>query len=402
VRGSASLPITVLLVVAPGLAVAQFRALAVAITAAFLLSILAHWRAHRRLPWPAARPALVLAAALLGWCVVSALWSPEGPRALRSTASLAALLVLGSMTAAAMMREAPAHLRRLGPALFIGLALGAALLAFDHASGNWFRLAVRGFPDMPHIGSGLKPAMSFFALMLPLALAVRAVPLVARLALALVGVGLAVWMPGDAARYALLAGLGAAGVALLAPVLVSRVAAGALAGFILVAPLLIGAVTARAPDLSGLPFSAIHRVLIWDFVTERIAERPLLGWGMESSRAIPDGVRLFAPETLIRFGLDSAEERRWFTMAASQRLPLHPHNASLQIWLELGVVGAVLAAALAASLLLASGTGALAAGVVGVVTSASVTGLLSFGVWQPWWVAALMLCVVSVAALRRQ
>ena len=89
-------------------------------------------------------------------------------------------------------------------------------------------------------------------------------------------------------------------------------------------------------------------------------------------------------------------------MPAAQRLPLYPHNASLHIWLELGVVGAVLAAALAASLLLASGTGALAAGVVGVVASASVTGLLSFAVWQPWWVAALTLCVVSIAALRRQ
>lgn len=394
-----SFPIAVLLVVAPGLAVAQFRALAVAITLAFLLTIIAHWRAYRALPLPALRPMLGLALALLGWCAVSALWSPETPRALQSTASLAALVVLGAMAAQAIAEDSAAALRRLGPALAAGLALGVALMAFDHATGNAFRLAVRGFPaDMPFIAFGLKPAFSFLALLLPLVLAAPDVPKVLRALLIGAGLALAAWLPGDAARYALVGGLVAAGVASLAPRLVARLAAVALAGFILLAPVLIGAATQRGFAIAGLPNSAAHRVLIWDFVTDRIADRPVLGWGMESSRALPEGTHTPAPETLARFGLTSPEARAWFSQRAVQRLPLHPHNASLQIWLELGAVGALLAAGLAALLLLAAGASPVAAAAIGAVTSASVTGQLSFGVWQPWWVAALVLVAVVLSA----
>ena len=390
-----SFPIAVLLVVAPGLAVAQFRALAVAIALSFLLTIIAHWRAHRSLPWPEKRPMLAFALALLAWAAASALWSYEGLRALQSTASLAALVVLGAMAARAVGEDTQAALRRLGPALVAGLAIGAALMAFDHASGNAFRLAVRGFPkDMPFIAFGLKPAVSFFALLLPLVLAAQGVPILLRAALLGAGLALAAWLPGETARYALVGGLAAAGVASLAPRPMARLAAVALAGFILLAPAIIGAITARGPDISGLPNSAAHRVLIWDFVTDRIAERPFLGWGMEASRAMPEGTRPPSPDTLTRFGLTAPEDRAWFSQSAVQRLPLHPHNASLHIWLELGAVGALLSAALAASALLAAGSSPVAAAAIGAVASASVTGQLSFGVWQPWWVAALLLAVV--------
>jgi hypothetical protein len=36
-----------------------------------------------------------------------------------------------------------------------------------------------------------------------------------------------------------------------------------------------------------------------------------------------------------------------------------------------------------------------------MLASGIVTGWLSFGVWQPWWVATLMLAAVVLVALRR-
>ena len=45
-------------------------------------------------------------------------------------------------------------------------------------------------------------------------------------------------------------------------------------------------------------------------------------------------------------------------------------------------------------MLLAAGGSPVAAAAIGAVASASVTGQLSFGVWQPWWIAALLLAVV--------
>ena len=65
--------------------------------------------------------------------------------------------------------------------------------------------------------------------------------------------------------------------------------------------------------------SAGHRLLIWSFTGDRIAERPLTGWGLDASRAIPGG------RDPIRPG------EAW--------MPLHPHNAALQLWLELGAPG---------------------------------------------------------------
>src|SRR3546814_6281029 len=39
--------------------------------------------------------------------------------------------------------------------------------------------------------------------------------------------------------------------------------------------------------VAWLPPSAEHRVEIWDLTADRILERPLLGWGLENSRALP-------------------------------------------------------------------------------------------------------------------
>ena len=52
-------------------------------------------------------------------------------------------------------------------------------------------------------------------------------------------------------------------------------------------PMLLGPVLARGVPAAGIPPSAAHRLLIWDFVIARIADRPLLGWGMEASRVVP-------------------------------------------------------------------------------------------------------------------
>src|SRR6185437_5404764 len=52
--------------------------------------------------------------------------------------------------------------------------------------------------------------------------------------------------------------------------------------------------------------SAGHRLLIWSFAGDRIAERPFAGWGLDSARAIPGGSDEIRP--------------------AQNWLSLHPHN----------------------------------------------------------------------------
>lgn len=394
---SPSLPLAVLLLVAPVLAVAQFRAMAPAVPVALALVIVAHVRLHRAVPWPRVKALLASAAALLGWMLLASLWSPDPSRGIGTTLSLGGLVLLGAMAARAMEQDKPEHLARVGTALAVGLGIGIVLLGFDHASENLFRRAVRGFPPWaPPMDWGLKPTVSVVAVLLPLLLGV-AMPRLAKAAIILAGLAVALWLPGESAKIAAMLGLLAGLAAMLLPRLVARIGAAVLGVIFLAAPLLFALALPRLPDLSPLPPSAQHRVMTWDFVVARIAERPLLGWGMEASRAIPGGSDTFPPEVLDRYGLTRPEERAVFGRAYAHRLPLHPHNAALQVWLELGLVGGVLAAALVVAILLGAGTPA----AIGAAVAGAATGQLSFGVWQPWWIATLVLVAVLAYIQRR-
>ena len=106
------------------------------------------------------------------------------------------------------------------------------------------------------------------------------------------------------------------------------------------------------------------------FVVEKIDEKPFKGWGMNASRFIPQEDRRLLPNMEI--------------------MPLHPHNAFLQVRLELGIPGAALVAILIGLFLAGVGrvndrfAGAVIAGAgVSYLTVAA----LSYGVWQNWWVA---------------
>lgn len=71
-----------------------------------------------------------------------------------------------------------------------------------------------------------------------------------------------------------------------------------------------------------------HRVLGWNFLTQKVFEKPLLGWGMGSTPFLAEG-REFLP---------------------GYPYLLHPHNYALQAFLELGLLGSLLFAGFVASL----------------------------------------------------
>ncbi len=76
---------------------------------------------------------------------------------------------------------------------------------------------------------------------------------------------------------------------------------------------------------------------------------------------------------------------------------VHPHNASLQIWLELGGLGALLTAILVIALWRIIGAltdPAARAGATAMLLSALTVANLSFGIWQTWWMATLTAAAV--------
>jgi len=122
------------------------------------------------------------------------------------------------------------------------------------------------------------------------------------------------------------------------------------------------------------------RLAIWAFATEKIFMKPWLGWGFDSSRDIPKEDHRLSPNMEI--------------------MPLHPHNMSLQMRLELGMPGVGLLAALIFLSLywLTVFTddqryrGFALAPAFGWLFIANV----SFGMWQTWWIATAFLLVVAM------
>lgn len=383
-------PLAVALAAAPFIVVLQNRTLAPIALLGFAGVILAALRTGWR---PAHPPRLVWpAVALLGWAVFSALWALEPGRALETVLRLAAPLALAMLAADALRQAPPSPL--LPRAAAIGLALGIAAALFDHVSGNALRAFVRGIAEpTATLAFGLKNAASVIALLLPLAVFATALPRGVRVGLGLAGAVVALLLPGESAKLAVLAGLAAGIAAGFAPRATRLGLAGLAAVLLLALPWALG--TALPRDAGALPYSAAHRLVIWDFVADRIAERPLLGWGMDSSRAIPGGTE--RPDAALRqaFGLTSPIAADWFTRA--QLLPLHPHNLALQVWLELGAVGAALMAALLVLLALACRSPA----ACGAFAAALVIAMLSYGAWQYWWVSGLLLAAVTAQAMMK-
>ncbi len=222
---------------------------------------------------------------------------------------------------------------------------------------------------------------------------------VAAVGLALGGGAVVLALPGESAKLALVAGLAATAAARRFPRAVPRAVGAALALAILAAPLLATAVLRPGLDAASWPESAAHRLMVWDFTASRIAEAPVLGHGMEASRALPGGRDAPGDERLRRFGLGDGRAAEW--IRRSEILPLHPHNLALQVWLELGAVGAALAAWLAWALGAAAARGPNPAGAAGAMAAGAVVAMLSYGAWQHWWVAALALAAVAAATVRR-
>lgn len=332
---------------------------------------------------------LVAAAMLLGclfvWGTASALWSVDPVRSLVVAVRLAGLFAVGlAFAAGADLVAAP---RRLALLLLVGMSLGIGMVAIELATAGGLSSLVS---DRAYRPTQLNQAsISFALLILPAsALLISLGQAIFSALLAAVTAVTVYQLAGTAAKAVLLAGLTMGLLLYRARPLVAGVALAISVAAIIAAPLTF----ARLERLPGLgeaadsfKISAGHRLLIWSFAGNRIAERPLTGWGLDASRAIPGG------DDPIRPG------ETW--------MPLHPHNAALQVWLELGVPGAVLFALLAAFV-----WGALAriewpplfAAAAGASLTIAFVGCFgTYGIWQEWWLGTLSFSLFLVLVMGR-
>lgn len=387
--------IAVVLLVAPPLALLD--ALAIAPLLVFLALLLLGSGARHQLGASLAAlfdPAQRLFLALfLLWLTASAVWSPDLAFGLKTAAMTLGAVAAGLVVAGGLRRLPPAELSQALSALARGIALGLGLLLVVTIGQRWLiEPTSRWAEPALRLALRMDRGTTFAALLLwptvvgcwrrgqrrlALALPLLAVP----------AIGLSYDL---AAKVSLVLGLA---MFLLAAVLPRRLAAVlglAMAAALILAPLAAQRLPAPEQSLTwpGLPRSAHHRLTIWGFAGRMIAERPVAGWGLEASRRLGGG----ALQLTDRNGLPLEEEL----------MPLHPHDAPLQVWLELGGVGALLLAPFI--LLLGRRLAAIAdrpsaAAGTAVFAVACAISCVSYGFWQSWWQSSLWLAAAVVVAL---
>lgn len=333
------------------------------------------------------RPVGIAVVTLVLWAAGSSAWSPFTAKGLEeSTAAklIAETVVFFAAICAARAASPPSRAIALR-VLAWGTALLGVVMLIEGLTGAGLYRAVReaiNDPIRPDLGVKNAAQGLFVLAMLapPAALAavrVASAPwLIALMALGLVvpSVTLGYDAPLIALTACVLAGLAVAVWPKWAPRSLGALGA----AFFLTAPALIWLARRSgwyAVLEKDVPVSWAQRMGYWRHAADWITDHPLRGWGLDASRMFNPGIKL------------------------------HPHDAALQVWLELGLIGAMAAAVFWAALL--AGMSRKVRDPALAISAATGMAYLtfsafSFGVWQEWWLALGALAALSCAALQRQ
>ena len=328
---------------------------------------------------PLRGPTGLAALAFLGWCLASLAWSPFPAVSLRTLAefgpTLAAAYVLAVL--------APP---RLAPGAF---ALGAGLLAvacgFLLASLLTDMAPQRALGQRAALFVANRPLLTILLVAGPLALGLartgpgRGGRRLAALGLLALAAAAILGSISGAAAMGLAAGLAAAALGWWLP----RRASLGLAGIGLA--LAVALAPVEGDVLHRLMPEAAHERLVQSSSRARVAIARSFGAAVAA-----DPWRGAGYGTAARF----ADVPAAAALRSEMRVMLavgHPHNSVLQVWAELGVVGAILAAAVLALALRALARlprAPFAAG-RGLVGAAAAVAFVEHGAWQAWWTAGL-------------
>jgi len=344
------------------------------------------WAADRtgadylRAAWP---PLLLV---FTGWAWISTLWSEHQSE---NAPLLFGLLVPLFFVPMVVLRLSPRVKQRLSWAVIgVGL-LGVALLLFDSVSGFALSfwgdpVALGGDPELRrgnaerNVGRG---QVSYAQLLWPVAglLIVSVKRGWMLVVLSFIGLAVSAQMNNLAIiAPTLILAAGFAGLAWRYPRLGVILAFCVAIVSLIFAPLIsILCGFADAEFLRKLPLSWEHRVRMWAYSGELIQQAPVFGHGFDGSR-LYDDLTFRAPD-----GRDIVV------------LSMHPHNVGLQLWLETGLIGVLLAVgfllALLKTVLKSCAESARAFAAAGLIVTIATSGAVTVGVWQHWWWALIFL-----------
>jgi exopolysaccharide production protein ExoQ len=270
------------------------------------------------------RPVCVTAAAFvaLGW--VSIAWSIAPHRTEAEALALTGIAVLLLPLTPGRMLPA-GTVERLFRVMAWATMLGAAAATLDMLWGAPGEALVAGRPGVASMTKYNRGIDHLVLVAIPLLAFIwhrrrRLLPPLAVMLVAVLAVGRS--STGQLAAIVFIAVLA---VALILPRLVAIVLTGGTVLLAVALPVALHAVAAHRAALQGLiKQSGMNRLEIWDYMTARVLERPLHGWGLAASPAVP-----ITPDELATY--------HYVTPVG-----FYPHDQWLQLWVETGAIGAAL------------------------------------------------------------
>ena len=352
-------------------------------------------------------PVLFFLAAFAGWALLTWFWSITPGETLKTGMSLAATFFCAAVLVAGATGLNENEARIFRNALILGGVIGFLLIAFEFASNAWLSRFFYGLKNKylfliegrytAVLNAGLAATVLYIG---PWSLAVwkRFSRPVAATGIAF-GAGLLLLSQADVVFISLLTGSVVGALTLFFTRGMLRILAVVVVLGVLVAPAVPGLIRSPIGEGQSLPFltpSAMHRVVIWQNTVKHIRQKPVFGSGFDTSRA------LYGAEDKVNyFSSNEAGEVTWG--ANYEPIPLHPHNGFLQVWLELGAIGAVILIGLLLAVIraidrLVPGRVNRAAS-LGMATAWLTIASLSFGAWQSWWLTSVLLTAAFMVSL---
>jgi O-antigen ligase len=298
-----------------------------------VVQLLSGLTAGRGLP-PIDRPLAGIAGLFLLLCWASAAWSIVPRESVRGALGLTGVLV-ALLVFHAGRTDRPEVIETLFRVLLVATLVGSALACLDMALGYPLESLVSTKPGV-HAATKYNRGFDYLVLI--------AWPLLAHAwwrrrwwAVCALGLAMAVMLAATqslAARVAVAAGVVVLVLAWAAPRLIAILLVWGMAVLVAALPAALRLLAARRTELTRvLKPSGVNRLEIWDYMTARVFEHPLRGWGLLSAKYLP-----IHPDELARYVYTDARG-------------IYPHNQWLELWVELGALGAALGLVFAVLLL---------------------------------------------------
>jgi O-antigen ligase len=296
--------------------------------------------------------ALALPAALVVWMLLSVLWTPERRPAFAAIALYTAV-VPATLVAIVCAGHIPAALRRPVALAFVVAVAVAAWVSLeemltDHflrralntyipltrprsvvaRTDNGWILALHSFVTNKNVAALM--FMFWPALLISRVLTGRPVEKGLRIA-TVVALAIAVKLSDhESSKLALVVSALVFLIALWSRrIAFGLVAFGWIAATLLIVPASLTAYKFGAYKIEQIQDSGRHRLVIWGQTSERILKKPLLGYGLASTRVIDETAEAPAKALIPGTNIPSGTN-------------VHSHNMFLQVWHEIGAIGALL------------------------------------------------------------